>query len=126
MSNFVKQQIPNKGIDTPPNDTLRDYLTTSLALFDALSKVQVLDTRMLIPRESPTFALQYDPAQDFKWFASGEVDTSSYKGQYIAIWMKRIVGSGATAVEAERVAKAHYEDSRPAVVYIPEDEDAIL
>jgi hypothetical protein len=71
--------------------------------------------------------IDYDIKEDFDWFTSGQVETDSYKGKYIAIWRKQIVGDGATALEAERIARAHYgKDCRPAVVYVPENNDSIL
>lgn len=67
---------------------------------------------------------EYDIQEDFDWFTSGQVETDSFKGQHIAIWKKQIIGSGETPLEAERIAKAYYgNDCRPAVVYIPKDEE---
>lgn len=66
----------------------------------------------------------YDTREDFDWFTSGRVETNSFRGQHIAIWKKQIVGSGETPLEAERIAKArHGYDCRPAIVYIPKDEE---
>lgn len=65
--------------------------------------------------------------EDYEWYASGQLDTSSFKGQYIAIWRKQVVGSGETPLEAERLAKARFgEECTPALVYVPEDSDSIL
>ena len=70
---------------------------------------------------------QYDIREDFKWFTSGELDTSSFKGKYIAIWKRQVVASGDDATEVENVAKGYCgQDSRPAIVFIPETEEAIL
>jgi hypothetical protein len=69
----------------------------------------------------------YDINEDFEWFTSGQVDVSGYRSKYIAIWKKQIVGSGDTALEVERLAKAyHGESCRPSIIYIPENEDSIL
>jgi Family of unknown function (DUF5678) len=66
----------------------------------------------------------YDTKEDFDCFTSGQLETDSFKGQHIAIWKKQVVGSGETPLEAERIAKAYYgDDCRPAVVYIPKDEE---
>lgn len=76
--------------------------------------------------ETPIF-IDYDIKEDYEWFTSGQVEIDSYKGKYIAIWRKQIVGDGETAVEAERIARAHYgNECRPAIVYISENEDSIL
>jgi Family of unknown function (DUF5678) len=69
----------------------------------------------------------YDIEEDFEWYCSGQLNTNSFKGKYIAIWRKQIVGSGETATETERLAKAYFgENCRPAIVYVPEDDSAIL
>jgi hypothetical protein len=81
-----------------------------------------IQSRTLLP-----LAQSYDIEDDFKWFTSGELDTSSFKGKYIAIWKKQVVASGDDATEVENIAKWYCgKESRPAVVYIPEDENAIL
>jgi hypothetical protein len=82
-------------------------------------------TKALPPLESSVEP--YDISEDFKWFTSGELDTSSFKGRYIAIWKKQVVASGNDALEVENIAKAYYgEGCRPAIVYISEDDNSIL
>ncbi len=99
---------------------IMDYQKSMLDLITNLHRVQILVQMNNLQEE-------YDPEEDFKWFTSGEVDTISFKGKYIAIWKKQIVGSGESAVEVERLAKAYCgENCTPAIVYIPEKEDAIL
>ena len=81
---------------------------------------------LLRSRSVPSSVLfkPYDTKEDFDWFTSGQVETESFKGLYIAIWKKQIVGSGETPLEAERIAKAyHGDDCRPAVVYISNDDE---
>lgn len=82
---------------------------------------------MLVPSRAVSSAILYKPydtREDFDWFTSGQVETHSFKGQHIAIWKKQIVGSGETPLEAERIAKAyHGYDCRPAIVYIPKDDE---
>lgn len=98
---------------------VKEYNDMTNGLLEILSKAQTV--------ENIDFDEQYDPVEDFKWFTSGDVDTRSFKGQYIAIWKKQIVGSGKTALEVERLAKAYYGSKcKPAIVYIPEDENSIL
>ena len=75
----------------------------------------------------PPVITTYDTKEDFDWYVSGQVNTDSFRGKYIAIWRKQIIGEGETATEVERIAKAYYGDEcRPAIIYIPEDSDAIL
>ncbi len=72
-------------------------------------------------------AMEYDAKADFDWFASGELDTSAFKGKYIAIWKKEVVGSGDSAIEAERLAKANRgQDCNPLSIFVPVEDDAIL
>ena len=60
--------------------------------------------------------------EDYEWFIS-ELDTSSFKGKYIAIWNRMVVGVGENAVEVERLAKHyHGSDCSPLITYIPTDE----
>lgn len=78
----------------------------------------------ILPNISTPVITDYDTKEDFDWFTSGKVETDSFKGKHIALWKKQIVGSGDTPLEAERIAKANNgTDCRPAVVYIPKDEE---
>ena len=77
--------------------------------------------------KTPPVITTYDTKEDFDWYTSGQVDTKSFIGKYIAIWRKQIVGQAETALEVERIAKAYYgPDCRPAIIYVPKNEDAIL
>ncbi len=98
---------------------VKEYNDMTTSILELLSKAQTLDDNNI--------SEQYDPIEDFKWYTSGNVDTSSFKGKYIAIWKKQIVGSGNTAIEVERLAKAYCgSQCKPAIIYIPEDETSIL
>ena len=116
------ENATHKFIDPPSNIepfVMQTYGNISSALVVLGLATQ---TRSLPPPVEP-----YDIAEDFKWFTSGELDTSSFKGKYIAIWKKQVVASGDNAIEAETLAKAYCgEDCRPAVVFIPETEDTVL
>src|SRR5208337_5300003 len=63
---------------------------------------------------------------DFDWFVSSDLDLSSYRGKYIAVCDKQIIGVGETSLEAEQMAKAKNPTGKPALTYIPESEDFIL
>ncbi len=98
---------------------LRDYEFFAQSLLELASKAQAIDKINVNEL--------YDPKEDYNWFISGEVDVSSYRGKYIAIWKKQIVANGDTAIEVERLAKFyHGENSKPAIVYVPKKEDTIL
>lgn len=116
MVSMKIQEIESPAIPTPNAVENLQLITDVKAYLESAEK-------LLKQQEQE----QYDVKEDFDWFASGQVNTDSYKGQYIAIWRKMIVGNGSTAIEAERIAKFHYgEDCRPAIVYVAEDEEAIL
>jgi hypothetical protein len=66
------------------------------------------------------------PEDDFNWFFSEDLDLSSYRGKYVAVYGKRIIGWGETSVEAYNMAKAFNSQSEPAITYIAESEDVIL
>jgi len=111
--------ISNKILVDFEEQNVKEYNDMINGLSEILSNAQTIDGINLDE--------QYDSAEDFKWFTSGKVDTRSFKGKYIAIWKKQIVGSGKTAIEVERLAKAYYGSKcKPAIVYIPEDENSIL
>jgi len=98
---------------------VKEYNDMTISILELLSKAQTIDDSNNIE--------YYDPIEDFKWYTSGNVDTSSFKGKYVAIWKKQIVGSGDTAMEVERLAKAYCGSTcKPAIIYIPEDETSIL
>jgi hypothetical protein len=98
---------------------MKDYEFYAQSLFELLSKAQEVDTIDLNEL--------HDPREDYNWFVSGQVDVSSYRGKYIAIWKKQIVANGDTAVEVERVARYyHGENCKPAIVFVPNKEDVIL
>ncbi|MGI0080027.1 MAG: hypothetical protein ACRECH_10425 [Nitrososphaerales archaeon] len=64
---------------------------------------------------------QYDPKEDLKWFASGQLEIQSFIRQYVAIWRKQVIGSGATRTEAENLAKFYEPNSTPTIVLVPKD-----
>ena len=98
---------------------VKEYTDMTNSILELLSKAQTIDDSYVNE--------QHDPIEDFKWFTSGKVDTRSFKGKYIAIWKKQIVGSGNTAIEVERLAKSNCgPQCKPAIIYIPEDETSIL
>jgi hypothetical protein len=108
--------------DTAPETTDPQLLQ---AIGHADSALVLLGLNILATVKTPVIT-NYDIKEDFEWFASGQLNVKDYKGKYIAVWRKQIVGSGATAVEAERIAQYNFPDCRPAIVYVPEDENAIL
>jgi hypothetical protein len=63
---------------------------------------------------------------DLDWFASGEADTERFKGMYIAIRNKEILGWGASSQEAYKMAKSKRPELDPAVTYVPETEDSLF
>ena len=112
-----KFEEPASAFDSNILQTLH-YVDSSLMMLGMLAETKIL---------LPVISEQHDIDEDFNWFASGQVEIESYRGKYIAIWRKQIVGSGDTAVEAERIARAYFgKDCRPAIVYVPEDDDAML
>jgi len=65
-------------------------------------------------------------SEEFEWYVGSPEELERYKGKYVAIVSKEVVGSGKTADEAYREALKKYPDSRPLLVFIPEDEAMIL
>ena len=63
---------------------------------------------------------------DFNWFVSSNLDLSSYRGKYLAIYDKKIIGSSDTSREALNMAKSVNPQSEPALTFIPESEDVIF
>ena len=63
-------------------------------------------------------------ADDFDWFVSS--DLSDYRGKYIAVYDKQIIGVGETSLEAEQKAKIANPAAKPALTYIPETEDVVF
>jgi hypothetical protein len=107
--------MPDTSTNTNDDENSRAYTLASLLMFDFLTEAQ------------KTSQEYHDPLEDFNSYASGEIDTDSFKGQYVAIWKKQVAGNGRTALEAELLAKARFgSDAKPAVVYVAEDENAIL
>jgi hypothetical protein len=103
-------------------NNVETYLESALQLLGTLSQ---LEGNRLIAAKGSMKQGEYDPREDFNWYASGQVETTSFKGQHIAIWKKQIVGSGDTRLEAERIAKYYCgDDCRPVVVYILNDEES--
>ena len=117
---MVARTQQSESPDIPSNEYAAQHdqtnlVTTILTMHDILTRAQTLKRMEL-----------YDPADDFRWFASGSLDTSSFKGQYIGIWKKQVVASGTDAMEVENIVKGRYGDeARPAVVYIPKDEEEV-
>jgi hypothetical protein len=123
MSNIADEQnrvrTPRGVISSPITEaanSVKEHIDSSLAALGLLSTVRTIFNEQ-----------QHDINEDFRWFTSGEVDTHDYKGQFIAISRKQIVGYGESPLEAELMAKAIFgENCRPATAYIPENEDVIL
>jgi len=63
---------------------------------------------------------------DLEWFASEAYNMSQYRGQYIAIWNRAVIGSGKSASEAYDAAKRRNREAEPAITYIPEHESALF
>lgn len=66
------------------------------------------------------------PEDDFNWFISEDLDLNGYRGKYVAVYGKQIIGWGETSVEAYNMAKGFNRQSEPSITYIPESEDVIL
>src|SRR3990172_2386931 len=45
------------------------------------------------------------PQSDFEWFASAGTDLSQFRGMHIAVYQKKVIGWGATRIEAYQMAK---------------------
>jgi len=56
---------------------------------------------------------------------SKELDTSNYKGKYIAVHENTIIGWGETPGQAYEMAKKRDAKLMPALTYVPENEDVI-
>ncbi len=101
-----------------------------LQIQEAPNKIQIdfsIIMELLSTKKNADSTQQYDINEDFKWYTSGKIDTEKFKDQYIAIWKKQIVANAKTAIDAKKLAKIVCgEDSRPAIVYVPKDENAIL
>jgi hypothetical protein len=101
---------------TEAANSVKEHIDSSLAALGLLRTVKTIFNER-----------QGDIEEDFRWFTSGELDTRDYKGQFIAVWRKQIVGYGESPSEAELMARANFgQNCRPATVYIPENEDVIL
>jgi hypothetical protein len=111
---MILNKLPTSVVTSYQND-----IANHLAIIDA--KTYLASAEELLREQEQE---QYDIKEDFDWFSSGQVNTDVYKGQYIAIWKKRIVGNGNTPLETERIAKFHCgENCRPAIVYIQKDDE---
>ena len=79
-----------------------------------------------------TIVVFYEPPRslihqsDFDWFISSNLDLDNYRGKYIAVYDKQIIGWGDTSSEALNMAKATNPESQPALTFIPESEDVIF
>ena len=61
--------------------------------------------------------------EDFIWFVGSPEELEEYKGKRVAIWKKKVIGSGDSAKEAYDKAK---KESNPTLAFIPEGEELIL
>jgi hypothetical protein len=130
MSQIEEMQYRGKPVIATPEASLIMELNNigivaTANIYHNLKSIKsVLADQMNKILESELIGQNYSINDDYNWYASGELDTESFKGQHIAIWRKQVVGKGETPVEAERIAKAYYGNHcRPAVVYIPKDEE---
>lgn len=116
LSKELPPPVPSAEVPFAVDKNATDFVATALFAHDLLSRAQALAVPDL-----------YDPVEDFEWFNSGKLDVSSFRGKYIAIWKKEVVASGNDATEVENITKAlKGEECRPAIVFIPENEAAIL
>jgi hypothetical protein len=70
--------------------------------------------------------VQQGGSSDFEWFASGNADSSKFKGRYVAVYNKQVIGWGETSKEAYDMAKKAEPHAEPALAYIPENEDSVF
>jgi Family of unknown function (DUF5678) len=104
----LRGDVPTMFEPSPMISQIVDYADSVVMLLSIAAQ----QSRM------PPVITAYSIKEDFDWFTSGHLDTDSFKGQYIAIWKKQIVGTGKTPLEAETLAKAYYgDDCRPTVIY---------
>lgn len=129
MNSILEEQINGiqKGL-VIPNINLSKNQSNVLSDIEPDIKFQELISVVINTLTNPT-KVNYNVRKDFEWYTSGEANTEieKYKGQYIAIWNKTIVANASSATEVKKIAKTICgEDIRPAIVYVPEDEDSIL
>ena len=61
--------------------------------------------------------------EDFIWFVGSPEELEEYKGKRVAIWKKKVIGSGDSAKEAYDKAK---KESNPTLAFIPEEEEELI
>jgi hypothetical protein len=122
--NILQEQTNVQTVSEIPAINSQNTVNTWISNMDMIALLSLF--RMTISQKV-SIGENYDINEDFAWYTSGEANTDPFKGQYIAIWKKKIVANAKTAIEVERIAKSLCgENSRPAIVYVPEDKDAIL
>lgn len=97
------------------------YFESESVASDILSFVNSLFQTWVVYYQQPR-----SPQTDFEWFTSAELDLKSYRGRYIAVFDKQIVGWGKTSKEAYDMAKGLYPNTEPALTYVPEEEDSFF
>jgi len=63
---------------------------------------------------------------DLEWFASASNELDSFRGKYVAIHDKRIVGWGKTSVDAANMAKRTRDGEKAIIAYVPGSEASAL
>jgi hypothetical protein len=124
--------MSSSNLDSPANKT-QDFWDSAPALDFMSQTVGGIESALVLlgfATQTKTVlppAMENDSKDDFEWFASGELDSSAFRGKYIAIWRREVVGSGDSAIEAERLARANRgQDCKPLTVFVPQEEETIL
>ncbi len=63
---------------------------------------------------------------DLDWFASAQTELERFRGQYVAIRNREILGWGVTSIDAYRMAKKKKPEAEPAIAFVPESEDSVF
>jgi hypothetical protein len=123
----IETQVPSISVDVIPSNQLSVIQQYDQENDDPIKNriMEVIMSSFYPKNHGPT--QEYDIKEDFNWFTSGKAETQQYKGQYIAIWKKKIVANGSSAVEVKKLATQFYGESiRCAIVYVPDDENEFL
>ncbi len=114
-------------------------------IFPEMKKSELVEDirfRVLL-KETETFASLYSPIStgdiqnrvpvgsssdlsDLEWFASEESALQRFRGKYVAIRERKVIGWGSTPIEAYRMAKHANPNAEPAITFIPETENTLF
>jgi|SRR6266487_2964558 len=129
--------LVRKPFETPKPFTLEPDIHVNLHYFRTQIIILARNMIDLTKQEWPISSAQelyFEPLahtatqkdDDLEWFASVSDTLDEFRGQYVAIHDKKIIGSGKTTLDALNRAKVAKPEAKPLIAYIPKSARSAL